>query len=264
MKTTMKFSNNSIPQGFTLVELMVSMVLSLFLIAGMVQLFIGTRQVARVQDSLSRVQENGRYAIELIGRELRKAGYKSNAFIVNDAAFPAFDGSTSSLPNIDFAAGDAIAGSDTSLSLRYQGSGSPAAGGDGLIQDCLGSNVAEGDIAIITFSVIDNVLNCQSTNDTTGVTEPQPLVDGVEAFRVSYGEDTNDNNYADDYIASAAVTDWENVVSVRVQLLLATEDDNLTETAQPYTFNGATVNNPGDKKLRRVYSTVISVRNRLP
>lgn len=57
--------------GFALVELLVALVISLFLLAGMIQLFIGNRQAYRFQSAMSRVQENGRFALEILSRDIR-------------------------------------------------------------------------------------------------------------------------------------------------------------------------------------------------
>lgn len=62
-------------QGLTLVEIMVALTIGLILIAGVAQIFLGARQSYRFQDALSRVQENGRYAADLISRDARMAGY---------------------------------------------------------------------------------------------------------------------------------------------------------------------------------------------
>lgn len=61
-------------QAFSLVELMVALLLGLLLTAGMVQLFNGTKQTFIAGDAQSRVQENGRFAMETLKRELRQAG----------------------------------------------------------------------------------------------------------------------------------------------------------------------------------------------
>jgi type IV pilus assembly protein PilW len=62
-------------QGLTLVEILVAIVISLILIAGVIQIFVGTRQTYRFQDALARVQENGRFAAETISRDVRLAGF---------------------------------------------------------------------------------------------------------------------------------------------------------------------------------------------
>jgi len=61
-------------RGFSLIELMVALTLGLLLTAGLVQLFSATRVTFNTNDALARVQENGRFALELLKRELREAG----------------------------------------------------------------------------------------------------------------------------------------------------------------------------------------------
>jgi len=60
--------------GFTLVELMVAMVLSLLLMAAVSQVYLLNKRsfVAQAQSSL--VQESGNFALEYLGRDLRMAG----------------------------------------------------------------------------------------------------------------------------------------------------------------------------------------------
>jgi len=60
--------------GFSLIELMVALLLGLLLTAGMIQLFSSSRLTFQTSDGLARVQENGRFAMELLKRDLRSAG----------------------------------------------------------------------------------------------------------------------------------------------------------------------------------------------
>lgn len=62
-------------QGASLVELMVALVLSLVLVAGVGQIYMGSKQTYRVQDGQSRLQENARAALDVLGRDIRAAGY---------------------------------------------------------------------------------------------------------------------------------------------------------------------------------------------
>lgn len=61
--------------GFSLVELMVAMALSLLLLAGVLAIFASSRTTYETTDRLSRIQENGRFALETIVRDLRAAGF---------------------------------------------------------------------------------------------------------------------------------------------------------------------------------------------
>ena len=62
-------------RGLTLVELMVAIVMGLVLLAGVATVFVANKQTYRVQDALARVQENGRFAMTFLGRDIRQAGY---------------------------------------------------------------------------------------------------------------------------------------------------------------------------------------------
>lgn len=61
-------------RGLSLVELMVALLLGLLLTAGLVQLFGTSRLTFQTSDASARVQENGRFAMELLKRDLRMAG----------------------------------------------------------------------------------------------------------------------------------------------------------------------------------------------
>lgn len=61
--------------GFSMVELMVAMVITLILMAGVSQIFLSSKKSYTIQDTLGRLQENGRYAMEVIATDLRRAGY---------------------------------------------------------------------------------------------------------------------------------------------------------------------------------------------
>ena len=62
-------------RGFTLVELMVAMVLALFLIGGVILMYLSSQTVATDARQLSRMQENVRFASDYIIRDLRNAGF---------------------------------------------------------------------------------------------------------------------------------------------------------------------------------------------
>jgi len=62
-------------KGFSIVEMMVAMVISLILMAGIAQIFLSSRQSFTIQNTLGRQQENGRYASNIIAQDLRRTGY---------------------------------------------------------------------------------------------------------------------------------------------------------------------------------------------
>lgn len=73
----MKYNGaNSIKQqGFSLVELMTALLIGLILMAGLSTMFVTTKRNYTAQDSMARLQENGRIAMQILTREIRAAGY---------------------------------------------------------------------------------------------------------------------------------------------------------------------------------------------
>jgi len=61
--------------GLSLIELMIAMTLSLILLTGVVQLFIGNKKSFDITRDLSDLQENGRMGLTFIGESLRMADF---------------------------------------------------------------------------------------------------------------------------------------------------------------------------------------------
>jgi len=97
--------------------------------------------------------------------------------------------------------------------------------------------------------------------DMDGVDEE--LAEGVSDFQVLYGVDRDANHEADIYQNAASVTgggDWDHVVSVRISLLLDSIEEVLQAPAA-YDFQGVS-QTPADRKLRREFTGLFTLRNR--
>ncbi|MFC3114316.1 PilW family protein [Cellvibrio fontiphilus] len=93
------------------------------------------------------------------------------------------------------------------------------------------------------------------------------LLEGVEDMSVRYGVDSNDDFVPDNYrLASEIVnaSDWEKVVALRVELLVASIDDGVIPEMQKYSFEGEDdiEPDPADRRLRQVFSTTVGIRTR--
>jgi type IV pilus assembly protein PilW len=69
-----KFKNQAIA-GFTLVELMVALAISSFLIIGATTVYMQGRSTFRISESVARLQEDARYVLEVIEPDLRMASF---------------------------------------------------------------------------------------------------------------------------------------------------------------------------------------------
>lgn len=61
--------------GFSLIELMVAMAISLLLLSGVVAIFLSSRASYETTDRLSRIQETGRFALDQVVDDVRGAGF---------------------------------------------------------------------------------------------------------------------------------------------------------------------------------------------
>jgi type IV pilus assembly protein PilW len=103
----------------------------------------------------------------------------------------------------------------------------------------------------------------------------QPLIPGVENMQVYFGEDTGNDGAPDTYVNAQGVTSWQNVVNLRIGLLMRSTQElaSLALDTQNYDLftgapgcappDGERCINPEDLRVRReVYTTVIQLRNR--
>src|SRR5690606_40650231 len=70
-------------KGLTLVEMMVAMLIASFLIFGLLQVFTASKASYQTAEGLARVQENARFALDFLQRDIRMAGHFG---CVNDQA----------------------------------------------------------------------------------------------------------------------------------------------------------------------------------
>ena len=235
--------------GLSLIELMVAMTIGLFLLLVISNLFIGSKQTYTNQDNLSRLQENGRFAIALLGKVIRESGYHNLSYTQPASMY-------SKLTNTDawpYTTVNVVGGVD--------GGSSPDSitlSEDNTV-DCLNAAVAVSP-ATNTYTVNGSAqLTCTSVNNgTTGV-----LLDNVEDMQILYGETVGTSIRYVSQSATAPV--WANVTSVRVCLLMRTQAGGLTVTAQKYTdCNGTANQSKTDGRIRETFSETFTIRNMLP
>lgn len=62
-------------RGFSLVELMVALTIGLIILSAVSMLFVSSKKTYTTQDSLARLQESARFAMQFLTKDLRLAGY---------------------------------------------------------------------------------------------------------------------------------------------------------------------------------------------
>jgi type IV pilus assembly protein PilW len=91
------------------------------------------------------------------------------------------------------------------------------------------------------------------------------LVSGVESMQILYGVTNDpDDPRAERYETAANVNNWEDVVSVRIALLMRSDDNSVdTASVQIYNLAGTQITTESDRRARLVGVTTAAVRNRL-
>lgn len=102
-------------KGLSIIEIMVALVLSSFLILGITQVYIDNKRSYLFQQSQAENQEGSRYTLLLLQQELAKAGYRRRPDQLPEAAFPA-----SNVIGCNFSTGQAVRGDADSVCIRYQ------------------------------------------------------------------------------------------------------------------------------------------------
>jgi type IV pilus assembly protein PilW len=234
------FAGRRVQHGFTMVELMISLLIGLFLTAGVLTLVGAMKRTSTAQTGLSQLQDNERIAMSLLTDIIQSAGYYPNPVANTPSTFFTV---TTTAPI--FAAGQAITGAGTytagppgdSISVRYTTAGNVAPAGNDGVMDCTGNTRTVQTTFTNTFSIDANGnLQCSLVVGAAPPTIVQ-LVNGVSNLQIYYGVQSNpnvSNNSVDTYLDAASVTDWTKVLSVKVRLTFV--NPLATQPGQPATI----------------------------
>jgi type IV pilus assembly protein PilW len=356
-------------QGLSLVEIMVAMIVGLMLTAGVLQVYGSSKQAYRLADNLSRMQENARFGMEILARDIRMAGFipcRPTANVANtinggtglltdffSRAVAGYDGTSSDfagsgLPNAGSTPGLRVAGADAIAVLRgsdhvfsvtahnpnaanfkinatpnfndgdvmlvcdadqsaifqatnvsptnvtvvhNEGTGTPGncnkfLGGSGYV-DCVNNPAFTAytfgpGSQLVRFEGVAYYIGVSASGTTrslyrrrlgvAAVTRTDELLEGIENMQIVYGLDTDQDGEAERYVAADSVATWNDVVSVRVGLLVHTPEqvaagtDNTSYNVAGIVIDdsGTAVTHPADRRQRYVVTSTIDLRNRGP
>ena len=341
-----KIENARYQTGMTLVEIMVALTISLILLAGVMQIFLASKQTYRMQDGMSRLQENARFALHFLDQDIRMAGYHGcssvstqpnnivdldgdgTADAVSDfstdgligyeysqlpIALTATDNLTTAevVPNTDVIVLLRGTNRDVQLTgnmntdnaniqLASSASGLFAAGDIMFISDCesadvfAANNVSGGGTITIAHSSAKNtgpkLSKAYGTDASIMAMEKsayyigtnasgipalfrkrmvgagmvtEELIEGVESLQLEYGEDLTSDGLPNRYVNAIGVTNFANVVSVRIGLLMRSAEEVVHDTdTNTYNVLDVNVDPTDDRRLRRNFTTTVKLRNR--
>lgn len=223
----------NIARGFSIVEFSVATLIALIVMAAVTQIYLSSRTTYGVEEGLSRVQENGRFAIDFISRDVRMAGYTGcnddSTTIKHDVngalveygpgkflrgyAYTGTGGSalndwTPALPTSLFTAGDVLPRNDVIVIRRasedaIQVEAPAMPDRSAALHVAANSGFAQGDIVIVSDCLSADIFQISNANPNTSGT----LVHNTGAG-VSPGNNTGDlsKSYGTDAEAFRFVT----------------------------------------------------------
>lgn len=241
-------------RGLTLIEIMVALTIGLLMVAGILQITAASKESSRLQRNLGFVQENIRTAVELLGRDIRRAGYYED----NDPAARILMAPT---PFVIDTTTDGGGENNDDITVTYESD-----------KDCLGQDTPTVDgnrFAVNHYYISDERLMCRGNGGAAG----EPLVEGIESMQILYGENTDgDPRSANRYVKirdpahpnDPNTADPDKVVSVRIALRFHSREGIRSQVDDnQYALLDAEPLDPpdSDRRLRREITTTISLRN---
>lgn len=274
--------------GLSLVELMIAMAISSFLILGITQVYIDNQRHYLFQQSQSGNLDSGRFTALLFDQYLSKAGYRRNPSIFVETAFPARPADNDCM---QFKEGASVTGlaaaNNIGFCIRYQPQVSGELDCQGVASDLVYSkampdSVASDKLIVEAFKyepgtgtdLQNGRMLCKSLNATTPQFTEQ--VTGIADMRVDFGVTADTSaTQATQYISQGTWTVNDNPIrSVRYSLLLASRAGQRDSDELPAMLNtwlnlapAAAKKRLQDGDNRRVYqvvSTTRTVRNLMP
>lgn len=280
--------------GYTLVELLVGLFLSLFIAGVALTYFVSSSRTFKAHTSESVVQENARFALEVLTQNFRLAGRDPSNSFLNEMDI-IYSGTL--CPSTEASQGDGTAGS--TACTKDGANNTTDNNSDRVAIDYVVD--ATDEVAAITATGCNNhevtipagsqltlasvlwtadldgdqirSLYCQTYNLDTNLAEGAavPLVDGVERLQVQYGADLDGDGVVDRYqsFTNLGAANSQSVRAVRLGLLLTAglgvDEDQSTETRESRTFTllDAPAESIEDTLFRQIYTTTVLIPNSL-
>lgn len=250
--------------GLSLVELMISLVIGLLVLAAVSSVYVSGKRSYKARDGMSLLQENGRIALKRLRSGISAAGYPGYADLQ-----PMVSGYTDleslpvkpdkKRPNLEPSQNNIDSDRNDRLTLMYM-----PEGGTYTEDDCLGNESAFERLVVNSYYVSKGSLVCRGSGGTT-----QPLAENIEYLQFQYGLDTDGDGFADQFVPkpNADEDEWSKVVSVKVGLLVSSGAEILDQAATGRTFQVLDEEIPehdlNPRFSYRVFSETIPIRNKM-
>lgn len=265
-------------KGFTLIELMIASLIGITILTGVLNVFITTNRNISLSDALTQNQETGRFGMDYLTKNIRKAGYSEDHTIYNAPALLVPNGQILCISGDEAeacAANNPTTARGDQLSIPFVVNiGDEVTSCTGSI---IGDDAADPQIAANVFWVSNDTdtnreLRCRTydIDNSTWFDTSVSIIDNVEAFEFQVGlaADASSKSAAR-YVSVDTIDGVNNTVSmiraIRI-MLLTTSQDSLKEAANQtvikeriYSLMDAPYREITDGKLRTIFSNTIEL-----
>ncbi|NVK38520.1 MAG: PilW family protein [Gammaproteobacteria bacterium] len=275
--------------GFTLIELMIAGFIGIFIMTGLMNLFITTNKSVTLSDSLSQNQETGRFAMDYLTKFIRRAGYSEDFTNFVPPIYLASGSGTLAITCTGTQA-DACAINNpttspaTILGDRLSIPFSVGGNADDVTRSCTGSIVggtANGPQNLVNVFWVSaetanlRELRCRTFNRDTNdwLDDPVSIINNVERFEFQVGIANSENEkfvsryVSIDTLQADASININNIRSIRIAILTTSQDElddkkvQSTNRKRTYNLLDAPVFSIEDSNLRNIFSNTIELPN---
>lgn len=248
-------------RGFSISEFMVAIAIGMFLITGLVGMYIAGKASYNTNEAMARTQENARFSTDILTRYLRLADYRPDnenqrrqlITPITDAVDGCIAGTNCDAGfagSADLGTGITLEPGSHAVHVKYI---APYEG----LRDCTGGTVSKNDQVTATFAIARaDAGDPPSLYCGSGGNDPQPLIQGVSDLKIEYGILTGTGNirytyHKNDELPDAA--EWPNVIALRVLVTVESGDETLATKAKENLEN----------RPDRQFQATVQLRNRL-
>lgn len=279
--------------GFTLIELMIAGFIGIFVLTGLMNLFITTNKSVTLSDSLSQNQETGRFAMDYLTKYIRLAGYSKDFTVFVPPLFIASGNGATAITCTGnqadaCAANNPVASPVTVLGDKLSVPFNVGSDVSDTTRSCTGTvvggpaNGAQSLVNVFWVSALpDNLreLRCRtfSRDNNDWLDDPVSIINNVERFEFLIGiadeDDEGDiTRYVTRYVSLDVIEadpniNLNHIRSIRIAVLTTSQDDIDSEKVQStvrdrsYGILDSPTFTINDSNIRNIFSNTIELPN---
>ncbi|MDP5009001.1 MAG: PilW family protein [Glaciimonas sp.] len=294
MKTHTQFKRH---HGFTLVELMISVTIGLVLLLFMSSLYFNSKASTRINDDSAHLQEDGAYALNLIGRNVMQAGYgkmlSGTTIDFVGQGITGYDDCTAGGTSASYACVTSL----PSFTISYQTDdafdSNTGAGGDctGATVGAVAASAATAEtstspevaaVDAVSAVVVNKFFVAKKKGESTASlycagngtsSVAQPILSNVDNLVLTYGVDKNGVYAPAQFLTKASDVNaltmsglnkdkWDQVITVSVCVEIHSANNVTGGSAKTYIKCDGKTGTATDNKLHTSLTRVFTLRNR--